>query len=425
MDKGGTARSAFARGADRSGGTAERLRNRGGGGMDFTFGSVLQIIFKYVPAPPSVLAEHYVDRDRTLVYKWLRDSAFPPKKLLPDIVRFVTERSGETARGLLRLELERYIAETGLDPELRQSLAEKTDFREYLDGVFCLLAAGKTPEKLPKPRQAGEESPPPPPPPDWNPASYAVPPAATPRPAFSPAAEAPAAPDEAPDGDILHIRLKVSALIGAGLALSSAAAGEILWGVCAAALGWPGTPGALPPDAASLPAFFWGFLQAAPAVAAALCFPFGESGAAGRLWKILYFCGCALAGGLGSLLLAGSGLGRLAEGLFAAPALRGVFLAFVNAFILSFFPPLVLLALRRFPRTSPGAFLLLEFGPALLCLAAALPGLLTGELPDGQVWLGGFFPGFLLKICLYVSVRASLRERPGGLRPPYLAISRE
>ena len=83
------------------------LRKKGGCRMEeqFTFGVVLKIIFKYIQASPAVLAEQYVDRDRTLVYKWLRGASSPPKRLFPDIIRFVTENSSEPMRALIRAEI--------------------------------------------------------------------------------------------------------------------------------------------------------------------------------------------------------------------------------------------------------------------------------------------------------------------------------
>jgi hypothetical protein len=67
--------------------------------------------------------------------------------LFPDILRFVMDHSGESARGLIRMEIDRYISETGLEAQLKKKLDEKSDFEEYLDGVFCLLAAARTHEK--------------------------------------------------------------------------------------------------------------------------------------------------------------------------------------------------------------------------------------------------------------------------------------
>jgi hypothetical protein len=39
----------------------------------------------------SVLADHYVHRDRTLVYKWRHDKGVSLPAAFPDIIRFVTE----------------------------------------------------------------------------------------------------------------------------------------------------------------------------------------------------------------------------------------------------------------------------------------------------------------------------------------------
>jgi hypothetical protein len=106
------------------------------------------------------------------------------------------------------------------------------------------------------------------------------------------------------------------------------------------------------------------------------------------------------------------GVGRLGKGPYIRPSFQGAFLVFISALVLSFFPLLILLALLRFPKTTPRAFLFLEFCPALLCLLAALPTLLSGRPPIGQVWLGGLFAGLALKVLMFVSVRTVLKAIP-------------
>ena len=83
----------------------------------------------------------------------------------------------------------------------------------------------------------------------------------------------------------------------------------------------------------------------------------------------------------------------------------------------SFLPLCVIFALLRFPRINAGIFLLLEFGPALLCVFAALPVIYNGWLPAGRIWLGGFFPAFVLNLSMFISVRIVFIAALGGRTP--------
>ncbi len=361
----------------------------------FTFGSVLKIIFKYIQARPSVLAEQYVYRDRTLIYKWLRDTVFPPKMLFPDILRFVMERSSEPVRGLIRMEMDRYISETDLEARLKKTLDEKSDFEEYLNGVFCLLSAVKI-EKVPKYTEITE-------------------PSETPnQPILPPADEKPA-----PAERTIHIRLTSATMITIGFALLAAISGEILWGIIAYALQWSYAPVGLYHAASGLTAFLWGFFHVVPVAVFGMlsirkAAPLMR--ALSGFKKLAYISCYALAGGIGGVLLAGSGLSGMAQSLTSVPTLQGAILVFIGALVLSFFPLLILLALLKFPKTTPFAFLFLEFCPALLCLLAALPTLLSGPLSTGQVSLGGFFVGFVLKVLMFVSIRTVLKVYPGTIK---------
>lgn len=379
---------------------------KGGYDMEtrFTFGSVLKIIFKYIQARPSVLAEQYVYRDRTLIYKWLRDTVFPPKMLFPDILRFVMERSSEPVRGLIRMEMDRYISETDLEARFKKTLDEKSDFEEYLNSVFCLLSAVKI-EKVPKYTEITE--------PSETPNQPILPPAdEKPAPSFQP-------PIAAPAERTIHIRLTSAAMITIGFALLAAISGEILWGIIAYALQWSYAPGELYHAASGLPAFLWGFFHVVP-VAVFGMLSIRKAAPLMRAlsgFKKLEYIGCyALAGGIGGVLLAGSGLSGMAQSLTSVPTLQGAILVFIRALVLSFFPLLILLALLKFPKTTPFGFLFLEFCPALLCLLAALPTLLSCPLSTGQVSLGGFFAGFVLKVLMFVSIRTVLKVYPGTIK---------
>ena len=75
-----------------------------------------------------------------------------------------------------------------------------------------------------------------------------------------------------------------------------------------------------------------------------------------------------------------------------------------------------MLALLRFPKLLPGTFILLEFGPALLCAMAALPVLIIEQSSTGRIWLGGIFPGLVLIFLMFVSIRSALKGYPDTIK---------
>jgi hypothetical protein len=109
---------------------------------NITFGKLLQIIFRYLNESPKVLAEFYIDRDRTLVYKWLRHKGLPSKKLIPGIIRFVTEKSSESERQLISDEIRALVANSGLCDAIKSSILSITDFRRLLEEAISLSITG-------------------------------------------------------------------------------------------------------------------------------------------------------------------------------------------------------------------------------------------------------------------------------------------
>jgi hypothetical protein len=108
--------------------------------MQFTLGAVLDILFRHTAAGASELADHYVYRDRTLIYKWGHGRAFPPRPLFPDIVRFAMDKSSEAIRQLIRGEIDQRIAVSGLSSGQKEELLREDAFQDYLLGVLCALA---------------------------------------------------------------------------------------------------------------------------------------------------------------------------------------------------------------------------------------------------------------------------------------------
>ena len=104
----------------------------------FSSSELLHILFKYVNQPPSVMAQRYIDRDRTLVYKWMKGIGATPAKLVPGIVKFVMENSCESERHFMRGEILICINRSPLDSRLKASIIAKEDFRSFLEEVFYI-----------------------------------------------------------------------------------------------------------------------------------------------------------------------------------------------------------------------------------------------------------------------------------------------
>ena len=372
----------------------------------FTFGNALKIIFKYVQASPAILAEKYVDRDRTLVYKWLRGAAFPSKKLFPDIIRFVMDNSSDPIRAMIRAEMDPYLLETKPGSRLGKTSEGETGFADYLESVFVLLAAEKALIKNQKPSEATELS------------------GTQTQPASSRSAETEEKsprrqlPDVIQDEREIHIRLTHSVIKRAGFALLAAVSGEVLWAIAVFTFQWQYTSG-IPYDGLTIfPAFLRGILLL-PVLVFAMASLRGESlsfQATLPAKKLLYVICYALAAGIGGLLLTSPGLDTIIVDFVPASVPQAMLLVVIHALVLSFLPLLSLFALLRFPRVHPGTFLFLEFGPALLCALAALPVLLTSRSPIGRVWLGGLFPGCILNLLMFLSARLVLKGYPGIIK---------
>jgi hypothetical protein len=374
----------------------------------FTFGRVLNIFFSHMTAGASELADRYVYRDRTLIYKWLRDRAFPSRPLIPDIIRFAMDKSSEATRPIIRSRINECIAFSDLSPAQKQELIQEEAFPDYLLNVINALAVLWKKDKgggaeeneseaanLPPVTTCSSEDERQ----DVPPAICAAPPEDSPQP---PAWDSPHQADRA-----IHITFSYETLLNIFLAAIACVAGDGLWVVLAWMLRWPGNAWM---QGGGLPAFLWGLLFAFPVMTLALLPPRGAGPhRIGPGGKLLLAGGFSAAGGTAGFLLAQAGLGELFAGWGAAPAAKEILLVFISALVLTFLPTLALLALLRFPKTGTVSFLLMEFGPALLCVLFALPAILAGGRSGGTFWLGGFLAGAAAKLAMYLFVRRVLK----------------
>jgi hypothetical protein len=154
----------------------------------------------------------------------------------------------------------------------------------------------------------------------------------------------------------------------------------------------------------------WGLTLALPAVGFALLSLNGKSAymrtltLARKLAFLLCYCAAGCTAGL---LLGVPGMsGPSPLRTIPAPALVPI-----CSLILSFLPMLSVYALLRRPRFAAGAFLLLEFGPCLLCAFVALPFMLRPAILQA----GDIFAGYVLGLSMYCAVRTVLGSHPGKI----------
>ncbi|MDI9499062.1 MAG: hypothetical protein QM270_11350 [Bacillota bacterium] len=387
----------------------------------FTLGTVLDIIFSYTTTGPRKLAEQYVDRHRSLIYKWRLDQAFPTKELFPGIIEFAVRESSESSHQAMRGRIDACILSSSLSSARKQQIMEEESFRNYLMNVFNELAIlwrekGDTVDSPEKngleatvfsviPRVAEDEE---------KLVSLQTGEAQTEDIPLNPEPEHPRSGEFA-----IHITLSHTTLLTMFLAAVACFAGDGLWAVLSWALGWPG-------DAwmrgGGLPAFLWGLLFALPVVELAMLSLRGRGPrGVGKKGRLLLAAGFTAAGGMAALLLALSAPGLFLAGQ-AGSAVRDLLLVFISAFVMTFLPILTLLALLRFPRVRTVPFLLMELGPALMCTLFSFPVVLTGTWFDKAFWLGGFLAGAAAKLMMFFAVWLTLKGYPDEIGMDFFRV---
>ena len=387
----------------------------------FTFGTVLNFILSYTSAGPKQLADYYVNRHRSLVYKWKLDQAFPSKELFPGIIEFAEKESRESTQPAMRSQIDACIRSSGLSSMRKQQIIEEDSFQDYLLNVINELAIlwrekGDTldlPEK--------DESDPPDSPVKLC-AAEDDEKDALPQPAMVQAENTqlqPVPEQPRPIELAIHITFSNMILLNIFLAAAACLAGDGLWAALSWVLRWPNDAWT---QGGGLQAFLWGLLFTFPVVALAMLSLRGKgSPVIGKNNRLLLTVGFTTAGGVAALLLALSAPGRLLGGQDVS-ALNKIFLVFVSALVMTFLPTLTLLALLRFPKIGAIPFLLMELGPAFLCILFALPTILAGTWLGGAFWLGGFLAGGAAKIAMYFAVWQILKGYPDEIGMPFFSI---
>jgi hypothetical protein len=336
-------------------------------------GGILRIVFRHIKESPRTLAELYVYRDRTLVYKWLHDDATPPKGLVPGIVAFAMERSCEPVRLIIKSELDAYVAASGIDSEIAALLAATAPFQKFMEDLLH-FAISLPSEPGPSRERAG-------------------------RPEADPAAGAGSGGGWGnPSVPLAELGLALLALLGSG----------ILWNGVNRLLGWTHYMGGIGREPRGTAAAAWGLALTLPAILIAMAARRRSGGQAprgGRYGAIAIPPLYSLSGMVGALAFYDSGLRAQVEGLRLGYGLQELAIAFAFAALASLPPFAVIMAGWKAAKTRPLAALGYALLPPLLVSAAVSFTLLVDRPVAELEQLRGFLAGLMLRIGMYFAAR--------------------
>lgn len=292
-----------------------------------------------------------LQRERSLMYKWLSGSSVPPSSYVPLLVQVVVKHSSQAKRLVLANRLRTIVRDARLPGELRDAILGTGSFEELLAECLDLSLT---------PNIGGA----------------------------APGARRP----------IGHVRWSV--LLGA---LFAGVFGGIVWNALNRVLGWPYFMGSTDEALRGWRALVWGLVTMAPVPAPLLVLGAATDRARRVLPAVLF----ALLGGVSALLFHSSGVRTAIEGLGLGYARQETIVVLVFALVLSVPPHLgALLASRRRPR--PGRLVV----TLLLPTAAALLGFLVTLVVDRPVsevlQLRGFVVGFALRVAQFFALYVAL-----------------
>jgi hypothetical protein len=329
------------------------------------FSELLKIAFSHINESPRTLAEFYIDRDRTLVYKWLNNSATPPKKLVPGIVRFIKDHTIPSARVVIRSDFNRYIEASGIHQEAIALLTSTADFEEYLEEIFSYAISEKK-QASTKGSEKNENR-------------------------------------EADGGLTVSVKLV--------LAVLAATLGGLLWNVLNRIAGWPFYMGGSANEPLGTASAIWGFLTLMPVILLVLSISENRLAFSALLNKrnvflsILY----AAAGALGAFVFYNAGIRGAIEKKQIGYFPQELAIAFFFALIIATLPFLTLLLFRQQNKRS-WQTLLFVLLPCVACSAIVLLTALIGK-PDLEIsQLRGFLVGGVLRSVMFFQADWALKK---------------
>jgi hypothetical protein len=339
----------------------------------FSSGGILRIVFRHINESPRTLAELYVYRDRTLIYKWLHDSATPSRGLVPGIVAFVMDKACEPVRLSIKSELDDYIAAAGIRAEIAALLAATTPFQKFMEDLLHF--------------------------------AISLPPAPV------PSLDSASRPDAAPAvgarsrGGWGQLSIPSAEL---GLALLAVLGSGLVWNGVNRLLGWTYYMGGSGREPRGWAAAVWGLALALPVILIAMAArrrAGGKAALGGRSGAIAIPTLYSLSGVAGALAFYDSGLRPWVEGLSLAYAFQELAIAFAFASLVSLLPFAVIMAGWSSGGPRPFAALGYSLLPPLLVSASVSFTFLVDRPVAELEQLRGFLAGLMLRLGMYFAAR--------------------
>lgn len=324
----------------------------------FTWGGVLRIVFDSLNQSPAHLAEFYIDRDRSLVYRWLRDEAAPTNKLLPDIVRFATECSVVAERVQLKDDMDAYIGSSSLSDQVKNVLTMEDDFEKYLTAVLRIALSER------KKKQPAETT-----------SRFVIP------------------------------------IVTIVFALLSALLGGLIWNLLNHLFDWSFYMGGSGNEPTGVLAFVWGLTAGIPVIVLALLsirmakppstMPIR------RDWRLVVTV-YSLAAGAAGFIFYNSGFRSFIEGFGYSYGLQEIIIVVVYSAEISILPFLSVFALLRFPIVDVKKLTIVLAAPVLLSVMSVFGTMLVNRPETEIAQLRGFLIGSLLRLSMFVAIRTLL-----------------
>lgn len=295
-----------------------------------------------------------LQRERSLMYKWLAGSSAPPSSYVPLLVQVVMNHSSQAKRLILSNSLRAIVRNAGMPVELRDSLLRAGPIEdllaECLDLSLTPNLAGAVPQTA---RRIGIGN--------W------------------------------------------SVLFGA---LFAALCGGIAWNALNRILEWPYFMGSAGDELQGWRALVWGLFTLAPIPAPLLLVGPGIERAR-RVFPAVLF---TLVGGASAVLFYSSDIRAAIENLGLGYALQETIVVIIFAFLLSVPSHLAaLLAMQRRPRFA--RLMVTLFAPTTAALIGFLVTLVIDRPVSEVLQLRGFVVGFALRIAQFSSLYTVLVSR--------------
>jgi len=103
----------------------------------FTFAFLFKLVLDDTGLKPSVIA-HELNRERSLMYKWLSGKSTPPVSYFPDIVSIVSTHTSEARKRILENKLRSLIGRISLCRDVRTTVLSADSFDDFLSECLHL-----------------------------------------------------------------------------------------------------------------------------------------------------------------------------------------------------------------------------------------------------------------------------------------------